>query len=234
MKLVGIAARAARNSDNDHIFQIHESLRRMLSNQKGIAQTLILPTENIDYLKLKAGTDSIDTAKLDFMLDQCDGFILPGGGRFYKFDEYIIRYAIKHDKPLLAICLGFQALCTTFARERTAFSMNHRIPDGSHCNKNATEYQHRVNITPNTKLAQILKQENIPVNSLHHYQINFEMDTLVKNAIAEDGVLEGVEHPTAKFILGTQWHPEGLHDENSERLIAAFVNALRSTNNPLH
>jgi len=52
------------------------------------------------------------------------------------------------------------------------------------------------------------------VNSIHHDIVDFEMNTLVINAVSEDGVIEGVEYPQKRFILGVQWHPECLNDEN--------------------
>ena len=78
------------------------------------------------------GTDDItdlDKKKLDYVLDICDAFIIPGGTFYYKFDEYVIEYARKSNKPLLAICLGFQAMCSMYALNRTKIDMKSKIFD---------------------------------------------------------------------------------------------------------
>ena len=71
-------------------------------------------------------------------------------------------------------------------------------------------------------------EENIDVNSVHNDIVDFEMNDLVINAISDDGVIEGVEYPNKKFILGLQWHPEYLRDENSEKVLSRFVEEIRN------
>lgn len=48
------------------------------------------------------------------------------------------------------------------------------------------------------------------------------------SAISEDGIVEGIEMPSKRFIVVVQWHPEltYLRDENSQKLIKAFVDAI--------
>ena len=86
------------------------------------------------------------------------------------------------------------------------------------------KYSHDVLIKNNTKLKEILKEDRIPVNSVHYDIVNFDFDTLVVNAISDDGILEGVEYPNKKFIVGVQWHPEYLIDENSLKILNEFIN----------
>ena len=43
-------------------------------------------------------------------------------------------------------------------------------------------------------------------------------------ASADDGVIEAVELPSARFVLGVQWHPEEGRDQ---RPFDAFVEAAR-------
>jgi putative glutamine amidotransferase len=47
----------------------------------------------------------------------------------------------------------------------------------------------------------------------------------VVNAIAEDGVIEGIEDPAQKFCLGVQWHPEFLIDPGDRRIFDALIAA---------
>lgn len=49
------------------------------------------------------------------------------------------------------------------------------------------------------------------------------------SALSEDGIVEGIEKPDAKFCLGVQWHPEWLSaaDPAMQRIFDAFVAACR-------
>ena len=49
----------------------------------------------------------------------------------------------------------------------------------------------------------------------------------IVSARAEDGLIEGVELPGKKFVLGIQWHPESLSDRypEAQALFNAFVGA---------
>ena len=113
MKIIGIVGRAYYNKDNQKIIQLNEALRMALAPYEEVIPILLLPTNNKEYVDITMGTDLLtdtDKKKLEYILEQCDGFIIPGGTYWYQFDEYIIEHAIKKDKPLLAICAGFQAL----------------------------------------------------------------------------------------------------------------------------
>ena len=224
MFLIGIVGRCYYNKDNQEIIQTHDTLRKMLMKNDNCVCITILPTEDIDYLKVIDGDDQVNQEKIDYVLDKCDAFIVPGGTYFYHFDEYVINYAIKRDKPLLAICLGFQALCSMFAKDRTKFDMTKRIDSSYHLGK-ANEYKHDVIITKDTKLYHILNSDKIPVNSLHHDIVDFDMNELIVNAKI-DNIIEGVEYPNKKFIIGLQWHPEYLFDDNSKKIINEFINSI--------
>jgi putative glutamine amidotransferase len=51
---------------------------------------------------------------------------------------------------------------------------------------------------------------------------------LVVNAIAPDGVIEGIEHPAYKFCLGVQWHPEFHITPADTAIFDAFIAACRA------
>ena len=221
MYLVGIVGRSYYNKDNQDIVQTHDALRRYLNRRDDVVCITLLSPEKECLTKLEQGEDKVDK-KLDYILDKCDAFVVPGGTYAYHFDEYVIDYAIRNDKPLLAICLGFQVLCSMFSKKRTKFDMTERLDLERHTGK-GEEYSHDVLIKNNTKLKEILKVERMPVNSVHHDIVNFDVDTLVVNAISDDGILEGVEYPNKKFIIGIQWHPEYLVDENSLKILDNFL-----------
>lgn len=49
-------------------------------------------------------------------------------------------------------------------------------------------------------------------------------------ALSDDNVIEAVEHRTAKWIVGVQWHPEddATNDAQQQELFNALIAAARS------
>ena len=61
---------------------------------------------------------------------------------------------------------------------------------------------------------------------MHHQAIKQVGKGLKVNAQAEDGVIEGVELPGKRFVVGVQWHPEHLQDDPGMR--ALFEELVRA------
>lgn len=222
MHVVGIVGRVYYNKDEQEIIQTHDAVRRYIDSKDDMVAITILPTEDY-YHDITDGTDKLNYEKINYVLDKCDAFIVPGGTYAYNLDQYVIEYAIKNDKPLLAICLGFQVMCSMFAKKRTKFDMTERI-GGIHHGK-ADEYAHSIEIEKDTLLYSIIGKKRIEVNSVHNDVVKFEMNNLVINARADD-IIEGVEYPNKSFILGVQWHPEYINDNNSKLILDKFVNVI--------
>jgi putative glutamine amidotransferase len=69
------------------------------------------------------------------------------------------------------------------------------------------------------------------VNSLHGQGIKRLGERLVAEALAPDGLVEGVRVDGAPgFAYGVQWHPEWRHAENAfyQRSLEAFAAACRA------
>jgi putative glutamine amidotransferase len=66
-------------------------------------------------------------------------------------------------------------------------------------------------------------------NSRHHQSVKDVAPGFVVTARAPDGVIEGIEHKEAPFIVGVQWHPESLAaaDPQQLALFEALVEASR-------
>lgn len=230
MKLIGIVGRVYYNKDGQKIIQVNEDIRKALARYDDVVITVILPTNDSYYVDLSMGEDKIDDAdrkKLDYLLDMCDGFIVPGGSYWYKFDEYVMEYAISKNKPMLAICLGFQALCSMYAKDRDKFDMTKRLDNDSHYG-DRYQYIHENIILDGTKLKNILGKDRILVDSVHHDYIDIEMNELKKCAVSVDGVLEAVELVDKDFVIGVEWHPEYILDDNSIKLFDKFVNSVKN------
>jgi putative glutamine amidotransferase len=50
---------------------------------------------------------------------------------------------------------------------------------------------------------------------------------MVVDAVAPDGVVEGIEDPRRRFLIGVQWHPEYAISEGDTKLFTALIAASR-------
>jgi putative glutamine amidotransferase len=88
---------------------------------------------------------------------------------------------------------------------------------------------HEVAVTPQTRLAALLGDGSLRVNSLHHQALKEVPPGLTVVARAPDGIVEAVEIADHPFALGVQWHPEELAegDIRAQRLFDALVEACQ-------
>ena len=98
--------------------------------------------------------------------------------------------------------------------------------------QNGEGYAHPVQVVSRSQLAKSLGCSDgaVSVNSHHHQAVARLATGFVVSATAPDGVIEAIEKPDAKFIIGVQWHPEGLTpgDGPARELFLSFVAACRS------
>lgn len=145
----------------------------------------------------------------------------------------IAKMAFKKDLPILAICRGIQVL--NVSRGGTLYQ---DIPTQVHAGMNhlqtvnKTIPTHTVRIEEKTLLHRMMRTREIWVNGKHHQAIKKLAPDFVVSARAQDGLIEAIEHPSSRFVLGVQWHPEGMwqNDLYSKKLFRVFV---RATLNPL-
>ena len=221
--IIGIVGRLYSGESN--IICVEE-IRIAVTKFDGIP-ILILPVdkEDLSYKNLYSEEDIKD---LERVLNLCDGFILPGGDTWYRLDEVVIDYAIRRDKPLLAICLGMQALSKVLSGEKKV-GYDNTIKNNTlinHLEPNK-DYVHSVIIDKNSKLYSIIGEEKIWVNSRHSYHVP-ELDNTLICARSSDGLIEGVELKDKKFIIGVQWHPESnLEDKHSKKLFKSFFDNFK-------
>jgi putative glutamine amidotransferase len=144
------------------------------------------------------------------------------------FELAITKGAAAADKPVLGICGGQQLLNVALGG-----TLIQHIPDEvegalAHEQPNPrTEAGHTVRIAPGSLLHRVTGAEELAVNSAHHQAVKDLAPDLVVDAVAPDGVIEGIEAPGRRFVIGVQWHPEYAISEGDTRLFAAFVAAAR-------
>lgn len=185
----------------------------------------------------------------DAYLDRLDGLVVTGGAfdvdpalfgaatrhatvtlktRRTEFELAMIRGALDRDLPILGICGGEQLLNVVLGG-----TLVQHIPDTvPHCLAHEqanprNEPGHDVTILAGTRLAAIAGAGRIAVNSSHHQAVDRIAPGCVANAIAPDGVVEGIEDPSRRFVLGVQWHPEFILSPADAALFAAFMKACQ-------
>jgi putative glutamine amidotransferase len=138
------------------------------------------------------------------------------------------------DLPVLAICRGMQVLNVT--RGGTLFQdlpvqWPEGLPHQQEGRPDATG--HDVSVDPGSRLRAIVRTEVLRTNSFHHQAVRETGRNLRVSARGEDGLIEALEDPTRRFLLGVQWHPEELLSEPRHlALFQALVEAARAPREP--
>jgi putative glutamine amidotransferase len=208
----------------------------------------LLPREYSDAVQRAGGIalllppDPAATADPSELLGLLDGLILAGGsdvdpdsygekrhpetlGTNRARDDFEIamaQAAIARDMPFLGICRGMQVL--NVARGGTLLQ---HVPE-SHGHENHRRNpgtfegnDHPVRLTGGSLAARAAGEERHRTLSHHHQAVARVGEGLVVTGTAEeDDLVEAIELPDRRFVLGVQWHPEA--DETS-RLVAALV-----------
>jgi putative glutamine amidotransferase len=146
----------------------------------------------------------------------------------------LIRAALQAEKPLLAICRGFQEVNVALGGSlhqqvhKLPGRLDHREPKDAAL---AEQYRpsHPVELAEGGLLARLTGRGRLMVNSLHHQGIDRLAFGLKVEAVAPDGQIEAVSRPEGRgFFLGVQWHPEWQwqDDPASRAIFSAFGRSL--------
>ena len=180
-------------------------------------------------------------------LDGLDGLVVTGGAfdvdplhfgagerhatvttkdRRTDFEIAATRAALARDLPLLGIC-GGQQLLNVVLGGTLIQHIPDEVPDAlAHEQPNPRdEPGHGVAVTPDTLLHRICGTDRLKVNSAHHQAARDLGPGVTVNAVAPDGVIEGIEHADRRFCLGVQWHPEYAVSAGDEAIFGALVEA---------
>ena len=145
----------------------------------------------------------------------------------------LLRHALARDLPVLAVCRGIQILNVacggTLYQDVTAqvpAALKHDyFPTPERPSRKFLA--HEVTVKPGSRLAHVLGEPVVPVNSMHHQAIKDLAPRLSPTAHAPDGIIEGVEGTDRQYLVGVQWHPEELTETQPgmARLFSTFVEA---------
>lgn len=188
--------------------------------------------------------------------EQCTGLLIPGSATNidpsyygqppfdppepvdeYALDAALMGWFLAHNKPILGICGGLQAINVFLGGTLK------KVPQGEtpHCRKVTMQDHkgeemsytlHEIRIEKGSFIHDVFGAERAAVNSYHNWCIDKLAPGLQVAAWSDDGVIEAVEWKEKK-IFATQWHPElsfQIGDSIEQKLFENFLHCCE--NNP--
>ncbi len=244
--LIGITADVSEvaseraNKPNENLIFLAERYLRAIESAGGIP--IVLPAAR-------------SKSAIDRVLDILNGLVVSGGNfdihpRHYgekpirelraikaartDFELETTGAALRRDLPILGICGGAQAINVVFGGSLYQ-DISKQIP-GVRAHERSggkTAVDHPIRLETRSHLFAIFGRRSLKVNTTHHQAVKKPGRGLVVNAVADDGVIEGIESTEHRFVVGVQWHPEVLapHHKIQQRLFSAFVEVCRERMN---
>lgn len=137
----------------------------------------------------------------------------------------IVLAAVSQDKPILAICRGMQILNVALGGTLHQ-DLGKVIEDGeAHWNT-----YHAIMLSADSRVARAMNTTSPNrSHSYHHQSLDMVANDLMVTGRSADGIIEAVEHKSAHWIVGVQWHPEDDADTepDQQNLFAGFVKACQ-------
>ena len=134
--------------------------------------------------------------------------------------------------PILGVCRGVQVL--NVARGGTLYQdLNQQLEgkprDHSRGGTGMFVQTHDVRVAPGCRLERLLGAQRFKGATSHHQAVKTPGRDLVAVAHSpEDGVIEALEQPGERFVVGVQWHPERTAKmKPHRRLFEALVDEAR-------
>ena len=221
------------------------SLDATVFNRLGITRApydAVLAKVGARTLTLRPGETPVEE-----VLDRLDAILLTGGGDVDPAlsgapeaaailvdrarDEYeiaLVRAATARNLPVLGICRGLQLLNVAHGgtvrtiRDDAVLNATHGIDLDSFA-------AHPVELAAGSLVARLAGTKRRKVSSFHGQAVDRVGAGLKVVARAPDGIIEAVERPDRRFVVGVQWHPEmdWVTDGSVLDLFHAFVAAAR-------
>ncbi len=218
--VIGIIAKHKKEDVIRTDSRIRDEVKQAIFDNGGIAIGLLSPNEEILYSgdEWNQLENKLRKKEIIDQLRLCDGIILQGGTTNEAYENFIARYCYENDIPVLGICAGQNSL----VRGLNGTTVKISNPE-KHMKMNQ-KYVHPVNIEKESNVYEILKKEEIMVNSRHKRTVNF-CPNLKKVGFCEDGYADIVEAENKKFYIGVRFHPESLYkeDDTMNQIFKSFI-----------
>ena len=180
----------------------------------------------------------------EYFLDSLDGLVITGGNfdinpslydksyngsrnikeKRTNFEIDIFNKFLETSKPILGICGGEQLMNVAGGGDLIQ-DINDSIKTKiKHEQTNPRDQtSHKVIVSKNSKLYNIIQTTDIKVNSAHHQSVKNLGKNFISSALAPDGIIEAIEHTKHPWCIGLQWHPEFLITNSDVAIIKNFV-----------
>ena len=145
----------------------------------------------------------------------------------------LFKQALEADIPVFGICRGIQIM-NVAGGGNLYQDISSEFPGNTlpHEKVKGCDSQHSIVIESGSHLNEIVDGHRALVNSAHHQALNEVGEGFVVTAHTEDCVVEAMEHPSKRFVIGVQYHPERMLTDpelcqHALKLFEAFINAAR-------
>ena len=138
----------------------------------------------------------------------------------------LMQEALKRGLPVMGICRGMQ-LINHFFGGTLHPHIHDFLLDVPH--PHTPLPLKTVILEQGTSLHEILRQQTIRVNALHHQAVDKVGDGLIRSAFDRNGIIQAIESKESGSVLGLQWHPEFMpYQWHSRRIFASFAKKAKS------
>ncbi len=192
-----------------------------------------------------------DEQSIEEFIAGIDGLLLPGGGDLDpknfnqewhptlkhvnedrdELELSIFKHAIEKDTPTIGICFGIQIMNVAMGGDIYQ-DIESEYPQQAltHPKVGGEDSLHEIEIEPCSLLSKLVGKSKDFVNSAHHQALDNIGEGFVVTARSSDGIVEAVEDPSKRFVVGVQYHPERMLEtdefrEHRRKLFEAFIKA---------
>ncbi len=231
---VGITAATERVSYGpwEEVPAVMSPMRYVRAVQRAGGRAVLLPPDPEDARDPEGVLDLIDALLLTGGAGDLDPTLYgqerhPKTGPVHEerdaYELALARAVLEREVPTLGVCRGMQVLNLAYGG-----TIEQHVPDAvgheEHRHTPGTFADHEVRLEPGSLAARAAGTELTAVKSHHHQGVREVGDGLrVTGWSTMDDIVEALEDPGRKFVLGVLWHPE--EDEKSQ-LIKALVSEV--------
>lgn len=143
----------------------------------------------------------------------------------------LFHSAYKKGIPIFGICRGHQVINIALGGNLYQ-DIYSQVPDvlGHTSDYNIDDGYHSIVLEDDSIIMEIIKEKVIAVNSIHHQAIKDIGMNLKVTAYSKDNIVEVIESTNENFILGVQFHPEGMAKKHEKfmDIFKYFINACKN------
>lgn len=147
-------------------------------------------------------------------------------------DSILIEAALDKDIPMLATCRGEQFLNAVCGGTLYQDIPSQHFSDVkvTHRDQEKKDWaMHEITVDPDNIVADAFGDAGTyTVNSWHHQAVKDLGENLKVVAVADDGIIEAYVKEDSSYVMGVQFHPEGMLAEGDESFLQFYTNLIEA------